>query len=189
MIRKLIILVLVLAALITGVAWTANFIVPLAILQQIGLVTKGSLGGAQWSAKWRLWENDEYTYRIYIATSEKSAHISWSTIYAQKRGQRWRHHWKFGPVEYRSSALDFPDAYKKKRLRDDTLYSGQSSRWGSVRLPLWALFVLFTIYPARALIRGPLRRRYRRKHNLCLKCGYNLTGLTEPRCPECFTAV
>ena len=29
---------------------------------------------------------------------------------------------------------------------------------------------------------------FRRKLGLCVKCGYNLKGLTEPRCPECSTS-
>ena len=38
---------------------------------------------------------------------------------------------------------------------------------------------------------GPISRRRRRerlKAGLCGTCGYNLSGLTEPRCPECSTA-
>lgn len=31
------------------------------------------------------------------------------------------------------------------------------------------------------------RRRERVKAGLCGTCGYNLSGLTEPRCPECWT--
>ena len=52
-------------------------------------------------------------------------------------------------------------------------------------VPLHLVFILFAAYPALAFIRGPLRRYRRRKRGLCIKCGYNLTGLTEPRCPEC----
>ena len=29
------------------------------------------------------------------------------------------------------------------------------------------------------------RRLSRRDRGLCRRCGYNLTGLTQPRCPEC----
>ena len=55
----------------------------------------------------------------------------------------------------------------------------------SILVPLWMPLLAFSIYPAVAFIRGPLRRRRRRKRGLCVKCGYNLTGLPEPRCPEC----
>ncbi len=30
-----------------------------------------------------------------------------------------------------------------------------------------------------------LRTRSRLSNGLCIDCGYNLTGVTEPRCPEC----
>ena len=52
--------------------------------------------------------------------------------------------------------------------------------------PCWLLTLLLVAYPTIALVRGQLRRRLRGK-GLCLKCGYNLRGLTVPRCPECFT--
>ena len=55
----------------------------------------------------------------------------------------------------------------------------------TLTVPLWMPFVLFAAYPALAFIRGPVRRWRRRKRGLCTHCGYNLTGLTEPRCPEC----
>ncbi|MHC4094085.1 MAG: hypothetical protein ACYSVY_28055 [Planctomycetota bacterium] len=68
---------------------------------------------------------------------------------------------------------------------------GLTSGWRSdlerayVRFPLWLPFALFALYPAVAFIRGPLRRWRRSRKGLCVKCGYNLTGLPEPRCPEC----
>lgn len=52
-------------------------------------------------------------------------------------------------------------------------------------VPLWVLFVVFVTYLALAFLRGPMRRWRRRRKGLCVKCGYNLTGLPEPRCPEC----
>ena len=54
-----------------------------------------------------------------------------------------------------------------------------------VRIPLWMPVMLFGAWPAVAFLRGPLRRRRRRKRGECVHCGYNLTGLPEPRCPEC----
>ncbi|GJM24132.1 MAG: hypothetical protein DHS20C16_05470 [Phycisphaerae bacterium] len=60
---------------------------------------------------------------------------------------------------------------------------------GHVTFPLWCPLLLFAANPIFAFIRGPLRRRARRKRNQCIQCGYSLIGLTEQRCPECGTAV
>jgi hypothetical protein len=55
----------------------------------------------------------------------------------------------------------------------------------SFYMPFWFPLFLFAAYPVIAFIRGPLTRRYRRKHGLCPHCGYNLTGNTTGICPEC----
>jgi hypothetical protein len=55
------------------------------------------------------------------------------------------------------------------------------------RLPIWLLVIPLMIPPIRDSIRQR-RRLGRKKRNECLECGYNLTGLIEPRCPECGTA-
>lgn len=57
----------------------------------------------------------------------------------------------------------------------------------SVRFPCWAPAMLFSACPIMAFVRGPYRRAARRAKGNCLKCGYDLTGLVEPRCPECGT--
>ena len=66
--------------------------------------------------------------------------------------------------------------------------STKGFRW-SIGLPMWALFVVFTAYPASALVRGFVRGWRRRKLGLCLKCGYDLTGNVSGVCPECGTEV
>ena len=44
--------------------------------------------------------------------------------------------------------------------------------------------ILFATYPALAFIRGPVRRYRRRKRGLCVTCGYDLRG-SPGGCPEC----
>ncbi len=56
------------------------------------------------------------------------------------------------------------------------------------RLPVWLPVSLMILFPVRSMIVGPWRERRRRNRNQCVACGYNLYGLTEPRCPECGTA-
>ena len=50
-------------------------------------------------------------------------------------------------------------------------------------VPLWFPFLLFAVYPAFVVTRF----RRRRRKGWCTRCGYNLTALTTPRCPECST--
>lgn len=59
----------------------------------------------------------------------------------------------------------------------------------NLRLPLLPMALLFAAYPVIAFIRGPARRWRRRRKGLCVKCGYDLTGLPEPRCPECGSSI
>ncbi|TWT42085.1 hypothetical protein RAS1_32130 [Phycisphaerae bacterium RAS1] len=58
--------------------------------------------------------------------------------------------------------------------------------------PIWAPVALLFLWPALsfvASVRRRLRCRKRLRAGQCLKCGYNLTGLSEPRCPECGAAI
>jgi hypothetical protein len=54
--------------------------------------------------------------------------------------------------------------------------------------PILPLVGLFAAYPTIAFIRGPLRRWRRRRKGLCLACGYDLTGNVTGVCSECGTA-
>ncbi len=68
---------------------------------------------------------------------------------------------------------------------DASFRTAMARNFGFVVFPIWAPFLVFAAYPVFAMIRGPLKRRRRRLRNECIHCGYNLTGLVEPRCPEC----
>lgn len=51
--------------------------------------------------------------------------------------------------------------------------------------------IVFGAWPLIALARFGIRRarrRWRQSHGRCVHCGYNLTGLSSPQCPECGTA-
>jgi hypothetical protein len=63
--------------------------------------------------------------------------------------------------------------------------SGNRFQMRALYIPFWFPLFLFAAYPVIAFIRGPVRRRYRRKRGLCPHCGYNLTGNTTGICPEC----
>jgi len=54
-----------------------------------------------------------------------------------------------------------------------------------IHIDLWLPLVLAILYPIVAVIRGPLRRYRLTLKDCCTRCGYSLTGLIEPRCPEC----
>jgi hypothetical protein len=55
-----------------------------------------------------------------------------------------------------------------------------------VAIPLWmsTLFFGSCFFP---LFRSSRRRKHKRL-DICVKCGHNLRGLTDHRCPECDTA-
>ncbi len=57
----------------------------------------------------------------------------------------------------------------------------------SVRVPIWPIAALFAVALPGIELAHRLRRHRRHKHGLCVKCGYNLKGLSESRCPECNT--
>ena len=68
--------------------------------------------------------------------------------------------------------------------------------WLGTTVRFHVLGVRYCNFPASILLVGfgllagilwwcDLRRYRRSRKGFCLKCGYNLTGLPEPRCPEC----
>lgn len=62
-------------------------------------------------------------------------------------------------------------------------------RWVSASLPLWLVVGLLVIPSGAGIVRGPLRRRYRLRRGLCLRCGYDVSRCVGERCSECGTAI
>jgi len=60
----------------------------------------------------------------------------------------------------------------------------RNSRKRMVDCPAWLPPALLTTW-SWFLVRPFMRKRKRRRYNLCLHCGYNLTGNTSGVCPEC----
>lgn len=104
------------------------------------------------------------------------------------------------PAKFRGVIDSFPD-FRIKRLIPGVRYNHSvflsvdneagllrrmclGTVWVSAYFVL-LVAVLFATYPVIAFIRGPLRRVRRRRRGRCVACGYDLTGLPEPRCPEC----
>ena len=54
-------------------------------------------------------------------------------------------------------------------------------------IPLWIPTATFAAAASLLAFWPGHHRRKRKKCGLCVKCGYNLRGLTGPRCPECNT--
>lgn len=70
---------------------------------------------------------------------------------------------------------------------------GSGSSYGRWRyyvliVPLWMVVAALFI-PSSFILKRELVQRHRAKRGECTGCGYNLTGLAEPRCPECGRAL
>ena len=61
-------------------------------------------------------------------------------------------------------------------------------RYYVLMVPLWMVVAALFI-PSSFILKRELQQRRRAKRGECVGCGYNLTGLTEPRCPECGRAL
>jgi hypothetical protein len=59
-------------------------------------------------------------------------------------------------------------------------------KWHATAAAVFALLpVLLIGVLAYGLAGRPFSRRYNDEETRCRKCGYNLRGISEPRCPEC----
>ena len=124
------------------------------------LLSDGAVSANYGGTDWPQSRLDESTNK-WLAGIRREEQFSW---------------WGFeGEVIYHTPTLVWPDG-KLQTTGHHIEYRVQTPAW---------IWILLLTYPAIVLIRGPLRRRRRRKRGLCLQCGYNLTGNTTGVCPEC----
>ena len=66
---------------------------------------------------------------------------------------------------------------------------GRAGELGAARMAYWLIFLCISLLYGALLLR--ITRNYVRHRRLreghCQQCAHNLTGLTEPKCPECGT--
>lgn len=173
-------MVCALAALTAGLAWAANSPFPLAVMQQVGLAYRRSLRGVTWEVHLDSRDGRDY---VLLAVGEMSAHLRWHRYHREAPGPRWDSRqfldgpWPAG-IQTKTQARPI-----KYRLADGSTVESWSWSMVFLELPLWGLCPVLGAYPTLVLFRGPIRRR-----GLCLKCGYDVRLLTEPRCPECWTS-
>jgi hypothetical protein len=97
--------------------------------------------------------------------------LTWSTL---PRGQPVTDYGPIGGFSFRNSL---------------TSYGTEIRKVFELTSPGWALILALLIYPLVVFLRGPNRRRRRRRLGRCVPCGYNLTGNVTGRCPECGTEI
>ena len=110
---------------------------------------------------------------------------------------RFREGFSFGAVE--STSYDSTDIRNQRPMRGDRMASlswrrsvpdmlpnGGYMQNTFLLVPYWMIFSAVSLTLAVAILRA-WRRARRVQTGYCSKCGYNLTGLPESRCPECGT--
>lgn len=136
---------------------------------------------------------EHYEYRKHIVAMHE--HLERTRFGKAKNlgSARVEWHWAF------SQACFVPPCWRDGQFFSWWWHYAENTRWPDMTLvtsrvtqilfPVWVLPPLFLLYPGIVFIRGPVRRWRRKRKGLCLKCGYDLTGLASPRCPECGTGV
>ena len=94
-------------------------------------------------------------------------------------GRNWpRHAYLFGWIDIRTAPI--------------SLFRFSACPWRSgfsVWFRQWLLTPILLAYPTITTCLYYGRRYRRRRRNLCVQCGYNLTGNTSGRCPDCGTNI
>ena len=181
MIRKTIIVVLTLGAVLTVAVEVFSKAQPCRLREQWGDPCPVLLYLGR--------SSDRGSYRFVYAVSgswySSVGYFSWKSRTTEDRiyedGEMFIHAICWG-------TMDHPNERILRVVRVDTVPPYDIFQRGLL-VPRGFFFFTFAAYPTIALIRGPLRRWRRRRKGLCIRCGYNLEGNVSGVCSECGEAV
>ena len=189
MMRKAVIVMLSVATLASTVLWVRTY-------------SPGSSAHSYWNERiivcslapnWcvliGVGDDADSAFVVYTSPGEVQLAYSWEVDRLRLRDNT---EFEFGPLKF-SNRVRRPTVlcgYPLRYTHGQLLKRYTSTRRSiTIQFPAWFPFVLFAAYPSFVLVRGSLRRLHRRKHGLCVHCGYDLTGNVSGRCPECGTQV
>ena len=172
MVRRAVIAVLVLAAVLTAGAWLQTRQPPWE-------------GGRYWSGGWSSAHVD--IYHGSIAVWHDALAGAETSPASPRPGGTTGHDYSYASSD-QAAAGGFA-GFNWSRRTVWPVGTHEPATRTVVVIPLWAPFLLFVAYPMAALLRGPLRRQRLRSGRRCADCGYDLTGNTSGACPECGAAV
>ena len=123
------------------------------------------------------WHDNLYLYRQYLPSAS-------AMLYCYHHQFRISHWLELQPPRSRVNWSQKITGFEL-HIATHSTSAGHINRMVRLCLPLWFVIVVLMVYPSIVFVRGPLRRRRRRKSYQCFKCGYSLIGIEEPICPRC----
>ena len=145
-----------------------KIVISVLVISACGIAWAGISGLAEWDSHGFGWGNMSDRYSGFIGVIGDSFDVFYMAPTAEPHVARVHRYWK-GFSYTRATHPD--DRTRLIRI---------------ARCPFWVPVLVLAAYPNLVLIKT-IRGRHRAKPGHCSKCGYNLAGLPELRCPECGT--
>ncbi len=94
-----------------------------------------------------------------------------------------KHDYYERPVKTRSAEVEFDESFHGGRWLGVGYYQSDLPQAGYVLAPIWMIWTLAALPVLFSSLRVA-RKKWRKRVNLCINCGYDLRGSKE-KCPEC----